>query len=122
MRKLLQRLSQMVISLQIAVSGIIPASAATQKSTKGMGNFFEKIYDAIFGESLDSFFEKHREEIQLRVKTGIIVFLLVLVVCALLITYFLITKKHEIPEDDEDDDEEEDEANLPDDLDELEDD
>ncbi len=127
MKKLLSRVSAYLLSLQVCVLSSVSALAATQPSTKGMGNFFEKVYDAIFGESLDSFFEKHRDEIQLRVKTGIIVFLFVLVVCAVLITYFLVTKKRESPEDQDDEGAEDDaedsdeDCDIPDDLDELED-
>ena len=105
----------------MCILGGVPVFADTFSNTKGMGKFFEKVYDAIFGESLNSFFEKHREEIQLRIKTGIVVFLFVLAVSALLIAYFLITKKREIPEEDDDEDEIEEEYDGPDDLDELED-
>ena len=122
MKKLSRYISAWLIAVQAWILCGTPVSAATMTSTKGMSKFFEKIYDAIFGESLDSFFEKHREEIQLRVKTGIVVCLFVLVICALLIAYFLVTKKNEISEDDDEDDEPEEIFDGPDELDLLEDD
>ena len=127
MKKLMMRISAWIFTLEMCVLGGVPAYAATYTNTKGMGKFFEKVYDAIFGESLDSFFEKHREEIQLRIKTGIIITLLVIVVCILLVTYFLVTKKRERVDEDEDDEDGEDEdgseqeLDVPDDLDRLED-
>ena len=106
MKKLLTHISAWIFTLHIcAVSGI-SASAATVKSTKGMGKTFERLYDTIFGHSLDSMLEEYRDEIKLRIKTGIIVFMVVLIICAVLITYFLLTKKRETPDADDDDEDE----------------
>ena len=108
MKKLLQRALALICAAEAAIVCSLYALADTVTDTKGMGDFFEKIYDKLFGKAFDSFFEKHRAEIQLRVKTGIVVTLFVLIICILLVAYFLITKKRETPEDDEDDEDDED--------------
>jgi hypothetical protein len=109
MKKLFQRVFAFICAAEASVVCSIYALADTVTDTKGMGNFFEKIYDKIFKDAFNSFFEKHRAEIQLRVKTGIVVTLFVILLCLLLIVYFLITKKKETPEEDDEDEYEEDE-------------
>ena len=118
MKKALACISAWIFTLHFCAVGGISAFASTVKSTKGMGKTFEKIYDMIFGHSLDKLLEEYRDAIKLRIKTGIVVFLAVLVICAVLITYFLLTKKSETPLEDEDEAEED--CEEQDDLDKLE--
>ena len=110
MKKLFQRIFSFICAAEAAAVCSLYAFADTVTDTKGMGDFFEKIYDKIFGEAFNSFFEKHRAEIQLRVKTGIVVTLFVILLSVLLVVYFLITKKRETPEDDSDEDDIEEEC------------
>ena len=98
MKRLLVRVSAFITAAVMTLTMKLEALAATYTDTKGMGNFFEKVYDFIFKKSLDSYFEKHRAEIQVRVKTGIVVVLFVIALAALIIAYFLVTKKREAPD------------------------
>ncbi len=101
MKRSFVRACALITTSLMMMASRIEAFAATA-GTQGMGKFFEKVYDFIFKKSLDSLFEKQRDEVQLRIKTGIVVVLFVLIFSAALITCFVIMKSRiEQPEPEE---------------------
>ena len=58
-----------------------------------MGKYFERIYNKLFGDKLDVMFEKHNAQVQLRVKTGIVIVFFTLIFAALAIMIIWMFRK-----------------------------
>ncbi len=92
-----------VIVMSVLMGAVSVFADAETTSAPGMGEFFGGIYDFIFRDSLDSVMEDMRDELKVRVKTGIIIVLFVIILSAAFIITFANIKVGE-PDPDSDED------------------
>ena len=80
-----------IASLLSLSTNILAATETTSPSH--MGKYFERIYDKLFGDDLDPMFDKYSAQIQLRVKTGIVIVFFTLIFAALSIMMIWMFRK-----------------------------